>query len=111
MEPLLTNDAQGMYRMDNHAWLFGWSNGTVFQVGSLRARIGLLERCRESLNLFHGTGARKLGSSPRQPKPGFRGWVHLRSRRGPTHCHSCQGQPRDNDSVPLSGSDGLQQLN
>jgi hypothetical protein len=25
--PILTNDPEGMYRADNHAWLFGWSNG------------------------------------------------------------------------------------
>ncbi|KAM0743192.1 hypothetical protein ACQRIT_003369 [Beauveria bassiana] len=30
---LLTHDAQGVYRSDNHAWLFGWTNGTVFQAG------------------------------------------------------------------------------
>ena len=29
---MLTNDLQGMYRQDNHGWLFGWSNGTLFQV-------------------------------------------------------------------------------
>ena len=31
--PMLTNDNQGIYRSDNHAWLFGWKNGTVFQAG------------------------------------------------------------------------------
>lgn len=31
--PMLTNDAQGVYRSDNHAWLFGWKNGYVFQAG------------------------------------------------------------------------------
>jgi hypothetical protein len=31
LQPMLTNDAQGIYRQDNHAWLFGWSNGTLFQ--------------------------------------------------------------------------------
>ncbi|OAA73213.1 galactose oxidase precursor [Cordyceps fumosorosea ARSEF 2679] len=30
---LLTRDAQGVYRSDNHAWLFGWRNGSVFQAG------------------------------------------------------------------------------
>lgn len=33
VEPLLTADAQGVYRADNHAWLFGWKNGYVFQGG------------------------------------------------------------------------------
>ena len=31
--PMLTNDAQGVYRADNHGWLFSYSNGTVFQAG------------------------------------------------------------------------------
>lgn len=31
--PMLTNDDQGIYRSDNHAWLFGWKNGAVFQAG------------------------------------------------------------------------------
>lgn len=32
-EPMLTNDAGGLYRSDNHAWLFAWSNGSVLQAG------------------------------------------------------------------------------
>ncbi|KAF5006962.1 hypothetical protein FDECE_6678 [Fusarium decemcellulare] len=31
--PMLTADKQGLYRADNHAWLFGWKNRTVFQAG------------------------------------------------------------------------------
>jgi galactose oxidase len=31
--PMLTNDAQGVWRQDNHGWLFGWKNGYVFQAG------------------------------------------------------------------------------
>ena len=31
--PMLTNDAAGVYRADNHGWLFAWSNATVFQAG------------------------------------------------------------------------------
>ncbi|KAF5022668.1 hypothetical protein F66182_5286 [Fusarium sp. NRRL 66182] len=30
---MLTNDVQGLFRSDNHAWLFGWKSGTVFQAG------------------------------------------------------------------------------
>lgn len=30
---MLTQDKQGVYRADNHAWLFGWKNGYVFQAG------------------------------------------------------------------------------
>ncbi|KAJ6437071.1 galactose oxidase [Purpureocillium lavendulum] len=33
VRPMLTADRQGIYRADNHAWLFGWRNGTVFQAG------------------------------------------------------------------------------
>jgi galactose oxidase len=31
--PMLTADAQGIFRQDNHGWLFGWKNGYVFQAG------------------------------------------------------------------------------
>ena len=31
--PMLTADAQGVYRADNHGWLFGWRNAYVFQAG------------------------------------------------------------------------------
>lgn len=31
--PMLTQDAQGIYRADNHAWLFAWKNGWVLQAG------------------------------------------------------------------------------
>ncbi|KAL5114552.1 hypothetical protein ACEQ8H_007585 [Pleosporales sp. CAS-2024a] len=30
---MLTQDAGGVWRADNHAWLFGWKNNTVFQAG------------------------------------------------------------------------------
>ncbi|KAF9779374.1 hypothetical protein IL306_001919 [Fusarium sp. DS 682] len=33
VQKMLTNDAQGLFRSDNHAWLFGWKSGTVFQAG------------------------------------------------------------------------------
>ena len=35
--PMLTNDAQGVYRQDNHGWLFGWKDGSVFQAGPSQA--------------------------------------------------------------------------
>lgn len=35
--PMLTNDAQGVYRSDNHGWLFAWKGGSVFQAGPSRA--------------------------------------------------------------------------
>lgn len=31
--PMATEDRGGMYRADNHAWLFGWKNKYVFQAG------------------------------------------------------------------------------
>ncbi|KAH7169897.1 galactose oxidase precursor [Dactylonectria macrodidyma] len=33
VNPMLTKDKQGRYRSDNHGWLFGWKNNTVFQAG------------------------------------------------------------------------------
>lgn len=33
VDKMLTKDKQGIYRADNHAWLFGWQDGTVFQAG------------------------------------------------------------------------------
>src|SRR5690606_37576054 len=31
--PMLTADVGGVWRADNHAWLFAWSDNTVFQAG------------------------------------------------------------------------------
>ncbi|KAH8898700.1 putative galactose oxidase precursor, partial [Thozetella sp. PMI_491] len=31
--PMLTDDTEGAFASDNHAWLFAWSNGSVFQAG------------------------------------------------------------------------------
>lgn len=31
--PMLTNDKDGVYRADNHGWLFAWKGGSVFQAG------------------------------------------------------------------------------
>ncbi|KAF6842021.1 kelch domain-containing protein [Colletotrichum plurivorum] len=33
VKPILTTDHEGIWREDNHAWLFGWKNGSVFQAG------------------------------------------------------------------------------
>lgn len=35
--PLETTDHEGAWRIDNHAWLFPWSNGTVFHAGPSKA--------------------------------------------------------------------------
>ncbi|KAN0068720.1 copper radical oxidase [Elaphomyces granulatus] len=35
--PMLTADKAGVYRADNHGWLFGWKEGSVFQAGPSRA--------------------------------------------------------------------------
>lgn len=32
-KPILTKDHEGIWREDNHAWLFGWKKGSVFQAG------------------------------------------------------------------------------
>lgn len=34
---MLTVDHEGIWREDNHAWLFGWKNGSVFQAGPSKA--------------------------------------------------------------------------
>ncbi|PNS14664.1 hypothetical protein CAC42_1686 [Sphaceloma murrayae] len=31
--PLLTKDLEGIWREDNHAWLYAWTGGSVFQAG------------------------------------------------------------------------------
>lgn len=31
--PMLTTDREGIWREDNHAWLFAWKNATAFQAG------------------------------------------------------------------------------
>lgn len=36
--PMLTTDGEGIWREDNHAWLFGWRNGSVFQAGPSMAQ-------------------------------------------------------------------------
>jgi galactose oxidase len=33
VKPMLTVDREGIWREDNHAWLFGWRDGSVFQAG------------------------------------------------------------------------------
>ncbi|KAF2729751.1 galactose oxidase [Polyplosphaeria fusca] len=35
--PMLTADRAGVYRADNHGWLFGWKNGSIFQAGPSKA--------------------------------------------------------------------------
>ncbi|KAK1907990.1 hypothetical protein P3342_013309 [Pyrenophora teres f. teres] len=37
VEPMLTQDHEGIFREDNHAWLFPWRNGSVFQAGPSKA--------------------------------------------------------------------------
>jgi len=34
---MLTADAAGIFRQDNHGWLFGWKDGSVFQAGPSKA--------------------------------------------------------------------------
>lgn len=52
--PMLTNDKQGVYRADNHAWLFAWKGGSVFQAGPSKA-----------MNWYGtaGTGSRAAGGN------------------------------------------------
>ncbi|KAF7854632.1 hypothetical protein EAF04_010440 [Stromatinia cepivora] len=37
VKQMLTDDMEGPWRADNHGWLFGWQNGSVFQAGPSRA--------------------------------------------------------------------------
>ncbi|KAM0130772.1 hypothetical protein ACHAO1_007724 [Botrytis cinerea] len=37
VKEMLTDDMEGPWRADNHGWLFGWRNGSVFQAGPSRA--------------------------------------------------------------------------
>jgi galactose oxidase len=37
VSPMLTRDNAGIFRQDNHAWLFGWKNNSVFQAGPSKA--------------------------------------------------------------------------
>lgn len=36
VDPLVTDDELGIFAADNHAWLFAWKNGSVFQAGPSR---------------------------------------------------------------------------
>ncbi|KAI4601032.1 hypothetical protein KJ359_012219 [Pestalotiopsis sp. 9143b] len=38
VDPILTDDHEGIWREDNHAWLFGWKNGSVFHAGPSRTQ-------------------------------------------------------------------------
>ena len=35
--PMITADAEGVYRGDNHGWLFAWKDRTIFQAGPSKA--------------------------------------------------------------------------
>ena len=37
VDPMLTYDHEGIFREDNHAWLYAWRNGSVFQAGPSKA--------------------------------------------------------------------------
>jgi galactose oxidase len=37
VQPMLTYDHEGIFREDNHAWLYPWRNGSVFQAGPSKA--------------------------------------------------------------------------
>ncbi|KAF4469467.1 galactose oxidase [Fusarium albosuccineum] len=52
VNPMLTADAQGAFRSDNHAWLFGWKSGTVFQAGP-----------SQNMNWYYTSGTGKVVSA------------------------------------------------
>jgi len=37
VKPMLTDDMEGPWRADNHGWIFGWKNQSVFQAGPSKA--------------------------------------------------------------------------
>ena len=49
---MLTADPAGIYRADNHGWLFGWQNGSVFQAGPSKA-----------MNWYYPTGSGSYASA------------------------------------------------
>jgi galactose oxidase len=56
---ILTRDPAGVYRADNHAWLFAEANGTVFQAGPSRQMNWITTSGNGTI-----TGAGRRGSSP-----------------------------------------------
>ncbi|CAN8097958.1 unnamed protein product [Discula destructiva] len=38
VEPMLTTDFEGIWREDNHAWLVGWKNASIFQAGPSKSQ-------------------------------------------------------------------------
>lgn len=38
VEDMLTADEGGIWRQDNHAWIFGWKNGSIFQAGPSKSQ-------------------------------------------------------------------------
>ncbi|HUA42341.1 MAG TPA: discoidin domain-containing protein [Streptosporangiaceae bacterium] len=55
---ILTDDPAGVYRADNHAWLFAQANGTVFQAGPSKQMNWITTKGKGSI-----TGAGHRGSS------------------------------------------------
>ena len=55
---ILTHDPAGVYRADNHPWLFAQANGTVFQAGPSRQMNWITTKGRGTI-----TGAGNRGSS------------------------------------------------
>lgn len=58
VDEMLTADAQGRYRADNHAWLFGWHDGSVFQAGPSTA-----------MNWYSTAGTGDVASAGRRASP------------------------------------------
>lgn len=84
--PLETVDREGQWRQDNYAWLFPWSNGSIFQAGPSKAMhwysvnnggsvqdAGVRDAANDAMcgvNVSRpSTSFRLTESSPRNPKP------------------------------------------
>ena len=55
VKPMLTDDFEAAWRADNHGWLFGWKNQTVFQAGPSKAMNWYY---MEGAGSFHGAANR-----------------------------------------------------
>ncbi|KAI9645069.1 hypothetical protein NHQ30_005803 [Ciborinia camelliae] len=115
VKEMLTDDMEGPWRADNHGWLFGWQNGSVFQAGPSRAmnwyftdRNGSVQGAGDRLEdedsmsgnavMFDATAGKILtiGGSPDYDKSWATSNAHVITLKGP-------GEKPD---VQLAGNNG-----
>ncbi|KAJ8063258.1 hypothetical protein OCU04_008489 [Sclerotinia nivalis] len=115
VQQMLTGDMEGRWRADNHGWLFGWQNGSVFQAGPSRAMNwyftdgdGSVQEAGDRLDdedsmsgnavMFDATTGQILtiGGSPDYDKSDATGNAHVITLKG----------PGENVDVKPAGTDG-----